>query len=313
LALDNRFKAGSRAPTRTEPPLAASRPLAAALWMTGSIAGFTALAVAGRQIGPALDTFEMMLYRSAIGFVLVAAFALASGRRAEIGTDRLGTHAARNLVHFAGQNLWLYALGLIPLAQLFALEFSTPLFVALLAPLLLGERATPARLLTTLLGFAGVLIVARPFAAGGLAPGALVALASALCFAATAIVTKRLTRIATVTGILFWLTLMQTGFALAAAGWDGRIRLPDAALLPWVLLLGLSGLAAHVGLTKALSLAPATVVTPLDFLRLPVIAVVGWAAYAEGFDPYVLLGGAVIFAANWIGLRAETRVRGATA
>ncbi|MCX7888552.1 MAG: DMT family transporter [Rhodobacteraceae bacterium] len=281
--------------------------------MSGSIAGFTAIAVAGRQIGPALDTFEMMLYRSAIGFALVAAFALATGRAGRITADRLGTHALRNAIHFAGQNLWLHALGLIPLAQLFALEFSTPLIVALLAPLALGERLTPRRLAATVLGFAGVLVVARPFAAGGLSAGALVALASALAFALTALVTKRLTRTTDVTCILFWLTLMQTGLALATAGADGRIALPAAALWPWVALLGVAGLAAHVGLTMALSLAPATVVTPIDFLRLPVIAVVGWLAYAEAPDPLVLAGGAVILAANWINLRGEARVPSATA
>ena len=76
--------------------------------------------------------------------------------------------------------------------------------------------------------------------------------------------------------------------------------------LPWLVLLGLSGLAAHLGLTKALSLAPASVVTPLDFLRLPLIALVGMAFYDEPLDPLVFVGGAVIFAANWMNIRART-------
>lgn len=285
------------------------RPLAAALWMSGSITGFCAIAISGREISPDLDTFEMMLYRSVIGFAIIALWVIIGRRQGEISTRRLGLQLARNIVHFAGQNLWLYALLLIPMAQLFALEFSSPIIVALVAPFVLGEKLTRMRLLASLLGFIGILIVARPFGAGGLSPGLLVALGSAVCFAGAAIFTKMLTRIVTVLCILFWLTLMQTGFALLCAGWDGDIALPTARALPWVFVMGIGGIVAHLGLTKALSLAPATIVTPIDFLRLPLIAVVGMLFYAEPFDRWVLVGGAVIFAANWLNLRAETRKR----
>lgn len=279
-------------------------PALAALWMLCSIGGFSALAVAGREIGAALDTFEMMLYRSLIGLAAVAAAAVLTGRRAEMRPRHLRLHLFRNTLHFAGQNLWLYALALIPLAQLFALEFSAPVMVALAAPFVLGERLTPTRLLSAALGFAGVLIVARPGAmGGGLSAGIVAALLCAVSFAATALVTKRLTERASVLAILFWLAAIQSVLGLLSAGWDGRVALPQGAVLAWVIVLGLSGLVAHLGLTKALSLAPASVVTPLDFLRLPVIALVGAAFYGEAFDPLVLVGGAVIFAANWINIR----------
>ena len=284
-----------------------ARPLAAALWMSGSILGFCAIAVAGREIAPDLDTFEMMLYRSVIGFAIVAAVAILGGRTGEISARRLDLHLVRNVIHFAGQNLWLMALMLIPMAQLFALEFSSPIIVALIAPVFLSERLTRVRLLSALFGFAGILIVARPFGAGGLSVGLLAALACAISFAFTAILTKRLTRIVPVLCILFWLTAMQSLLSLAAAGWDGDIALPTRSALPWVIVLGVAGMVAHLSLTQALSLAPATIVTPIDFLRLPLIAVVGMLFYAEPFDRWVLIGGAIIFAANWINLRAETR------
>lgn len=288
------------------------RPLAAALWMSGSIAGFCGIAVAGRELSGHLDTFEMMLYRSLIGLALVAGYAVVTGGTGAISAKRLDLHLLRNLFHFAGQNLWLYALMLIPMAQLFALEFSSPIIVALVAPFVLAEALTRTRLFSALMGFAGILIVARPFAAGGLSLGLGVALACAFGFAAAAILTKRLTRIVSVLCILFWLTLTQSLFGLICAGWDGAIALPTAPALPWVLVMGIAGLVAHLCLTKALSLAPATIVTPIDFLRLPLIAVVGMLFYAEPLDRWVLLGGAIIFAANWINLRAETRRRPAT-
>jgi drug/metabolite transporter (DMT)-like permease len=285
------------------------RPLAAALWMAGSIAGFSLVAVAGRALAPALDTFEVMLYRSLVGFVIVTAAALLSGVAADLRPRHMTLHFFRNVVHFAGQNLWLYALSLIPLAQLFALEFSYPIMVALTAPLFLGERLTRTKVVTAAIGFAGILIVARPFGMGGLSPGLIGALLCALGFAGAAIFTKRLTRLTSITAILFWMTVMQTGFGLAGALSDGRVALPPTALWPWVLVIGAGGLGAHYSLTKALSLAPASLVTPIDFLRLPLIALVGMAFYGEPFDPWVFAGGAVIFAANWLNIRVDANDR----
>ena len=288
------------------------RPLAAALWMIGSIVGFSALAISGREIGAALDTFEMMLYRSLIGVIVVTGFATLTGRLSEVEPRHLGQHALRNVIHFAGQNLWLYALALIPLAQLFALEFSSPLIVALTAPFFLAERMTRIKLIAVLMGFCGILIVARPFGTGGLSVGLIAALLCALAFAGTAIATKRLTRVTSVIGILFWLAVMQSILGLICAGFDGDIAWPEAGVVPWVVVMGLAGLVAHFSLTKALSLAPASIVTPVDFLRLPVIALIGTAFYAEPLDFWVLVGGCVILAANWINVRAGSRFRSVT-
>jgi len=289
------------------------RPVAAALWMTGSILGFSALAVAGREIGPALDTFEVMLYRSLIGVVVVLTVARARGRMAEIEPRYLHLHLLRNVLHFAGQNLWLFALALIPMAQLFALEFSYPIIVALTAPLFLSEPLTRSRLIAAAVGFVGILVVARPFGDGGLSIGLAGALLCALGFAGSAIVTTRLTRGATVTGILFWLATMQSVLGLACAGWDGAIALPTRAVLPWVAVMGLAGLGAYFCLTKALSLAPAAIVTPVDFLRLPLIGIVGMMFYDEPLDLWVFVGGALILAGNWVNLASENRYRSVTA
>ncbi len=282
-----------------------NRPLAAAAWMIGSISGFSLVAIAGRALATELDTFEIMLWRSMVGVIAVSGIALARRQGAELAPRRLGTHFLRNVLHFAGQNLWLYALTLIPLSQLFALEFSYPILVTLCAPLLLSERLTGTRVLSVIIGFTGILMVAQPFGAGGLSPGLLAALLCAVGFAGAAIVTKRLTRVTTITAILFWLTAMQTGFGLIAAGHDGDIAVPSLILLPWVLAIGLGGLGAHLCLTKALSLAPATVVTPIDFMRLPLIALIGMTFYSEPLNIWVLGGGAVIFAANLLNMRSD--------
>lgn len=291
------------APARTNnrPP---DRLLTAALWMTGSIAAFSAMAIAGRAVAHRHDTFEIMTWRSLIGFLLVLVVAGGFGRLTEVRADRLGSHLVRNLFHFTGQNLWFWALTMIPLAQVFALEFTSPIWVILLSPLVLGERLTPLKLLAAAMGFAGILIATRPdFTA--LQPGMVAAAASAVCFAATSLMTKRLTRGESIVSILFWLTLMQFCFGLILALRDGRMNLPDAQTLPWLALIGLAGVTAHTCLTKALSIAPAGFVVMVDFLRLPVIAVVGALWYAEPLDPLVIAGAAVILGANLVNLRAQ--------
>jgi drug/metabolite transporter (DMT)-like permease len=273
----------------------------AALWMLGSAFAFSVMAIAGRELAGRHDTFEIMFWRSVIGLIIVLTTATALKRLRDIRYDRLPQHIIRNLFHFTGQNLWFYAITLIPLAQVFALEFTSPIWVILLSPLVLGERLTPPRIIATIMGFAGILIVTRPDMAT-LNTGIIAAAASAIFFAATVLMTKALTRGESIVSILFWLTLMQMVLGAICALYDGQMRLPDTSTLPWLALIGLGGITAHLCLTTALSLAPASAVVPVDFLRLPVIAVVGALAYNEAIDPLVILGGAVIFAGNWINL-----------
>ncbi|MEX0303947.1 MAG: DMT family transporter [Leisingera sp.] len=280
----------------------------AALWMVGAIVSFSAMAIAGREAGLTLDTFEIMAYRSLVGLLIVLALLTATGRWQQVSRDRLGVHLIRNMFHFTGQNLWFLAVTLVPLAQVFALEFTSPLWVIILSPLLLGETLTRRRMLAVGLGFAGILIVARP-SPDTLSLGLGAAASCAVFFALTAILTKRLTRHEKTASILFWLTLMQLVMGLLAAGWDGDMALPDAATLPWLVLIGIAGLTAHFCLTTALSLAPASVVVPVDFARLPAIAILGMLIYGEALDAWVLGGAAIICIANYLNIVAKKSVK----
>ncbi|MGL4310621.1 MAG: DMT family transporter [Paracoccaceae bacterium] len=285
------------------------RPLAAATWMVGSILSFTAMAIAGREVAELHDTFEVMLWRSVIGFGLVVTVAGVAGQLGTVRRANLPQHLMRNVVHFTGQNLWFWSLTAIPLAQVFALEFTSPIWVILLSPLFLGERLTRFKILAALIGFAGAMLVARPdFSA--LDPGMLAAAGSALCFACSAILTKRLTRGESITSILFWLTLMQAALGFVAAGWDGQITWPTGASLPWLTVIGAAGIIAHLCLTKALALAPASIVVPVDFARLPLIAIVGASLYDEPISLAVLAGGTLVFLANWLNIRSDAWQRG---
>jgi drug/metabolite transporter (DMT)-like permease len=278
----------------------------AALWMLGAISSFTAMAIAGRELGSDFDTFEIMLYRSAIGLLIVLVLLYATGTFSQIGIRAWRTHLIRNVFHFTGQNLWFYAVTMIPLAQVFALEFTTPLWVILLSPLLLGERLTLIRVIAALMGFIGILIVARPDI-GSLHPGILAAASCAVFFALTYVFTKRLTRTENIAAIMLYMCGLQLIFGLISAGYDGDIAMPSGIDMPLLGLVACCGLLAHFCITKALTIAPATVVAPLDFARLPIIAVAAMIIYNEAIDVWVFVGAIIIFAGNYLNIWFETR------
>ncbi|MHC9237288.1 DMT family transporter [Pseudooceanicola sp. 502str34] len=294
--------------SRTSASKPRSDVLRAVIWMSGSVVSFIVMAVAGRQAGLRLDTFEIMAFRSLFGVLIMVAVLTAFGLWPRVKARRMGLHAVRNLSHFTGQNLWFYALTSIPLAQVFALEFTSPLWVLVLSPLILGERLTKMRALSAVIGFAGVLLVARPGAVP-ISTGVIFAALAAIGFAGSITTTKLLTRTESTPSILFWLTVMQAVMGFACAFADGAMALPAGQ--EWLLLavIGCCGLMGHFCLTSALSFAPATIVVPIDFARLPGVAVVAAILYGETLDPFVLLGALVIFGGNYLNIWTETRAR----
>ena len=274
--------------------------------MVGGIISFTSMAIAGREVSFELDTFEIMLYRSIIGILVVSIVAKSLGTLNQIKTQILKQHFYRNIAHFSGQNLWFYAISVIPLAQVFALEFTMPIWIIIFSSLMLGEKITRIKVTAVLIGFLGILVVARP-SIETLNLGIGTAALSAVGFALTSIFTRRLTETESITCILFYLTSMQLIFGLIATGYDGEIMLPSVNTVPWLLLIGFAGLTAHFCVTKALSIAPPSVVMPIDFVRLPIIAFVGMIFYNEPLDLFVILGAVLICYANWLNLTKDER------
>ena len=155
------------------------------------------------------------------------------------------------------------------------------------------------------LGFLGVLVILRP-GLEALNPAALVVLASALGFALTTIATKKLITSETTFSILVWMNLMQLPLNLAGSEWAFWTRVDASAVLP-LLAIAVGGLTSHFCLTNAYRHGDAIMVQPLDFLRIPLIAFVGWSFYAEPLDPFVFLGSAFIIAGIVWNLRAEAK------
>lgn len=277
--------------------------LKAAGWMALALASFVLLAVSARELLDTMSAFQILFLRTLIGLGLIVGFGFATGQ-AFHRTTRLRLHLLRNLFHYAGQVCWVTAIGLLPLAVVFALEFTTPIWAAVLAMLTLGERLDRGRLLAIGLGFVGILIILRPGVLP-LDPEVLVAIAAALGFSVQLTATKALTRTDTTLTIMFYMMLFQLGLGALPAAWTWSGI--AAADLPWIAGVGVTGLTAHVGVTRAFRHADLTLVLPMDFLRLPLIALVGTLLYAEPLDPLVLAGAALIVVGNYQSLRRHHR------
>jgi drug/metabolite transporter (DMT)-like permease len=273
--------------------------------MGGALLSFSTMAIAVRELLDTMGTFEILFFRSSVSFLMVLAVLPRYGIGA-LRTRRIGLHTARNVLHFAGQAAWVYAIGVLPLATVFAIEFTMPVWTAVLATLLLGERLNHGRLVMLALGLVGILIILRP----GLAfihPGAFATLAAAVLFASVMVATKQLSATDSPLAVLFYMSVLQMplGLATALPHWVA----PGLADLPWIIAVGGAGFGSHYCLTRAFMYADATFVVPLDFLRLPLIAVVGALFYGERIELATLLGAAVIFAGIYYSLTRERRAR----
>jgi drug/metabolite transporter (DMT)-like permease len=277
--------------------------LRGALWMVGALLSFSLMAVAVRELARTMGPFQILFLRSLVSLVLVLA-ALPVFGLAPLSTRRPGLHIVRNLFHFGGQYAWVYAIGLLPLATVFAIEFTMPVWTALLALLILGERLNPGRIVMLVMGIAGILIILKPGAAP-VSHAALVMLVGAFAYGATMVATKRLAGSESALAILFYMSVVQVPIGLfpALSGWVA----PALRDTPWIFATGACGLSAHFCMTRAFRLADATLVVPIDFLRLPLIAVVGALVYGEAVEATTFVGAAVIFAGTYYSLRRESR------
>ena len=274
--------------------------------MTGTLLSFSAMAVSVRELAGSLTIFEVLALRSGIGLtILLAIGAARPALMRDITRQRIGLHLLRNSVHYASQYAWATSLTLLPLAMVFALEFTMPAWTALLAVLFLHERMTPSRLGVVVLGFIGMLIIVRP-GLEGFRPAALLVLLAAFGYGITMVTTKKLTNTEATFAIVFWMNLMQLPMTLLGCDPLFLAKIGSTTILP-ALGIGIAGLSSHYCLSNAFRAGEAVVVVPLDFLRIPLIALVGWWLYGEMVDIYVFLGaGLIILGVLW-NLRAESR------
>ena len=273
----------------------------AAFWMAGWLSAMMLMAIAGREATRELDVFQIMALRSLIGLVMLYPLIHLDGGLAALTTSRPWQQLVRNVVHYGAQYAWFLALTLIPLAQVISIEFTMPIWTAILAVAFLGERMGLWKNLAIVLGVVGVVVIVRP-GANEIVPGQLIALAAAMGFAISLTMVKSLTRTDSVVAILFWMLVIQSAIGLvpALAVW----RWPSAYVWGWIVVIAFLGTYSHYCLTRAMLHADATVVVPMDFLRVPLAALAGWLIYSERVDTFTVLGAALILSGNLLNLKA---------
>ena len=281
------------------------------LWMVIAAFFFASSIGLVRHLSVSFTAFEVVFYRQVFGSLFMLPWLARAGLGA-LRTKRIGLYCGRTLAGYTGMVAWYYAITLILLADASALQFTLPLFSVIFAVAYLKEIAGPARWLATVVGFAGALVIIRPgFAEVNL--GAFLALASAALYAAGNIATKALSRTEATEPIVFYSFVLHLPIAALPMLFVGTW--PQLADLPWILAFGLVSVAAQWTMTLAFRAADASLLAPVDFLRLTFIAMIGFVFYAEIPEIWTWLGAAIIFAATYVLARhesAQSREAGAT-
>lgn len=272
----------------------------AAIWMAGWLTAMLTMAVAGREAVSQIGAFQVMELRAIIGMFLLYPLVRINGGFAGMKTAHPWRHIWRNTVHYGAQFGWLVAITMIPLAQVISIEFTMPIWTALLAVFFLGEKMNSWKIAAVVLGLVGVWIIVRP-SADGVEPGQLISLVAAVGFSISVIFVKALTRTESVVRIIFWMLVIQgiIGLIPALLFWQ---PIPNN-LWGWILLVSICGTFSHYCMARAMTFADATIVVPMDFLRVPLTALVGWLVYSEAIDVYTVIGAALILSGNLLNLR----------
>jgi len=276
-----------------------SKPLAA-LWMAGWLTLMLVIAIAGREALREINVFQLMEMRSLLGFLMLYPLIRANGGLAAMRTTRLPQHVARNIIHYGAQLGWFFALTLIPIGQVVAIEFTMPIWTAILATTFLGERMTIWKIAAIVLGLIGVIVIVRP-ATSEIDPGQLIALGAAVGFGISVAMVKSLTRTEQPVAIMFWMLVVQSAAGLFPALYFWQW--PAAHLWFWVVVIAFCGTFSHYCMARAMLHADATVVIPMDFLRVPLSAAAGWLIYSERLDLFTVTGAALILTGNLLNLK----------
>ncbi|WP_194436585.1 DMT family transporter [Vibrio fluminensis] len=274
--------------------------------MLGALASFCLMAIGAKELSGELNTFQVLFVRSAISLGVVVAIIAVSGKTDLFRTQRLKWHSFRNISHLAGQYGWFVAIGLLPLAEVFALEFTVPFWTAILAYVVLKESLTARKLIAIMCGFLGVLIIVQP-GFKQIDFGVIVILLAAICYSFTYISTRTLASTDAPLTILFYMCIIQFPITLVFAlpHWES----PNSNQWLWMAAIGITAMSAHYCLSNAMKYADAAIVVTMDFLRLPAIAIVGALFYAEKIEVTLLIGALLMLGGNIVNLYQPKRKR----
>jgi len=274
--------------------------------MMGGLVSLSLMAIGARELAGHITTFQILFFRSVISLIVITLIINKSKKPNLYSSKRIKLHIVRNIFHFVGQYGWFLGLGLLPLAHVFALEFTVPLWTLIIAALFLKEGITIKKTIAVFFGVAGVLVILKP-GIEIIEPASLIVLVAAIGYSVSHVTTKSLSNTEDTLTVLFYMCLIQLpiGLLLTIHDWV----FPDLKQWLWLGVVGITALTGHYCITNAMKLAEAGIVVTLDFLRLPLIAVVGVIFYNEAFEFAVILGASLMLFGNLINLNASKRNR----
>tara|TARA_R110001583_G_scaffold66935_3_gene191876 strand:- start:14615 stop:15463 length:849 start_codon:yes stop_codon:yes gene_type:complete len=275
--------------------------LATFLWMIGTILSFSLMAIAGRELSNQINTFELLFFRGLFGLIVITMIIRLSKNSQCFQTTQFKGHLIRNSFHFLGQYAWFIGLGLLPLAQVFAIEFTVPFWTAIIAAIFLNERLTFIKVSAILIAFGGVILIVQP-SLDHFDSASVIVLGAAIFYACAHSSTKYLAKHNHPLTILFYMCLIQTPIAgiLMLTHWT----MPTLFEWAWISVVALTALSAHFCMTKAMLTSSVTTVVTLDFMRLPLIAIIGYFIYHEPFGIWAMVGSTVILFAMLLNFKS---------
>tara|TARA_R110000868_G_scaffold46376_10_gene153270 strand:+ start:6823 stop:7650 length:828 start_codon:yes stop_codon:yes gene_type:complete len=268
-----------------------------------AVAVWSTMMVLVKSLSADYTSFQILFIRTLVGLAVLAPMMRRSGF-ATLRTRRLPLHLSRGIFAYFGMLGLFIGISEIPIAQVVSLSFTQPIFICLLAAVLLGERFNAVRVAAIVGGFAGVLVILRPgFIEIGF--GSAVVLGGAMSYAVSNVCIKKLMTTESVAATTIWVNILMCPLAgIPAAFYWVTPSLPDLALLVGV---GITGTAGIWFISRAYALADMSAVVPFDFLRLPIVATAGWLWFSETTDMWTYAGAAIIFASTYALAKSETR------
>ncbi|MGP5338711.1 DMT family transporter [Psychrobacter maritimus] len=271
----------------------------ATLWVIGALTSFCLMAIGARELNSQIGIFQILFFRSIVGLLVLLPIMFLSKKSNFLLPKRIKLHLVRNLFHFAGQYGWFLGIGLLPLATVFAIEFTVPLWTIIISYFFLKESITVRKVIAVLLGILGVIVIVQPSLEVA-RYGSLMVLGAAICYAFSHVATKSLSNTENPISIIFMMCLIQAplGLLLFIKGWTT----PAGIQWLWLVIIGVTALSAHYCMTKAMQHAEVTFVVTMDMFRLPLISLIGVLLYAEHFSVALILGMLLIVAGNSVNI-----------
>jgi len=265
------------------------------IWMVLSVFAFCFVAIGVKQVNTNISPFQIIFFRALIGLIPLL---ILIPRTTIIGSfSNIKQHLLRNVFHLIAQYGWVVGIVYLSLAEVTAIEFTTPIWILILAPFFLKENITGKKISSILLGFIGILITLKP-GIDIINYNSIIVLLSAICFAIAHTATKKIvqTNLASDVVFIMCLTQLPISFACAYTNWNW----PNYSDYFWLILIGLSGIWAHFSLAKALKKEDISSLISIDYLRLPILILAGILFYNQTFDRTIIIGGTLIILGNYI-------------